>query len=155
MALLRQALSLSPKAAATETPPLLNNCAGWFTSVRNASKKAGGSSRNTKGRARGKGRGAKRLDGDWVPQGCIIMRQLGLDFLPGLNVGIGRDRTLYAKYHGVVMMTTEKVDPNWDHKIVKRFKGLIQADEGAPIYKTYYHVLTEPQKNNFKLVDQI
>lgn len=53
------------------------------------------------------------------------------------------------------MMTTEKVDPNWDHKIVKRFKGLIQADEGAPIYKTYYHVLTEPQKYNFKLVDQI
>lgn len=71
------------------------------------------------------------------------------------QVGIGRDRTLYAKYHGRVMVTTEKMDPNWDHKTVKRFKGLIQADEGAPIYKTYFHVLTESQKNNFKLVDQI
>lgn len=71
------------------------------------------------------------------------------------QVGIGRDRTLYAKYHGRVMVTTEKVDPDWDNKIVKRFRSLIQADEGAPIYKTYFHILTEPQKNNFKLVDQI
>lgn len=71
------------------------------------------------------------------------------------QVGIGKDRTLYAKHHGRVMMTTEKVDPNWNHKTVKRFRNLIQADEGAPIYKTYFHVLIEPQNNNFKLVDQI
>lgn len=67
---------------------LSDNCASWFTSVRNASKKAGGSSKNTKGRARGKARGAKRVDGDWVTQGSILVRQLGLDFLPGLNVSL-------------------------------------------------------------------
>lgn len=58
----------------------------WFVSVRNASKKAGGSSKNKKHRPRGKARGAKRVDGDWVTQGSILVRQLGLDFLPGLNV---------------------------------------------------------------------
>ena len=68
---------------------------------------------------------------------------------------MGRDRTLYAKYHGRVMMTTEKVEPDWDHKIVKRFKWLLQENEGAPIYKTHFHILTEPQNNNFKLIDQI
>lgn len=59
-----------------------------FASTRNASKKSGGSSRNAKGRARGKSRGIKREDGDWVTQGTILVRQLGLDFLPGLNVSL-------------------------------------------------------------------
>lgn len=156
MLLLRQVISSSNVVTATrEISPFLNNYGVWLASTRNASKKAGGSSRNAKGRPRGKSRGLKKEDGDWVTQGSILVRQLGLEFLPGLNVGIGRDRTLYAKYHGRVMITTEKVDPDWDHKIVKRFKGLIQQDEGAPIYKTYLHILTEPQKSNFKLVDQI
>lgn len=93
----------------------------------------------------------------WVFDLQIFNTSFYFDFdtLYTFQVGIGRDRTLYAKYHGRVMVTTEKMDPNWDHKTVKRFKGLIQADEGAPIYKTYFHVLTESQKNNFKLVDQI
>ncbi|XP_071546092.1 large ribosomal subunit protein bL27m [Panulirus ornatus] len=134
---------------------LYNKTAGWLTSIRNASKKAGGSSRNKKGRARGKHRGIKKRDGVWVSQGTILVRQLGLNYHPGLNVGIGRDRTLFAKENGQVMMTTEKVNPNWDHRFIKRFYDELQNLEDVPIYKTYFHVITEPQKNNFKLVDQI
>lgn len=148
-------MSFNLRAATSETSALITNYGGWLINTRNASKKAGGSSRNRMGRAKGKGRGVKKMDGEYVTQGTILVRQLGLDWLPGLNVGIGRDRTLYAKYHGRVMMTTEKVDPNWDHKICKRFKSLLQEDEDAPIYKTYFHILTKPQKNNFKLIDQI
>ncbi|KAG7155021.1 39S ribosomal protein L27, mitochondrial-like [Homarus americanus] len=134
---------------------LSNNTVGLLTSVRNASKKSGGSSRNKKGRARGKRRGIKKADGLWVSQGTILVRQLGLDYLPGLNVGIGRDRTLFAIEHGRVMMTTEKVNPNWDHSFVRRFYADLQNQEDVPIYKTYFHILTDPQKQNFKLVDQI
>lgn len=62
------------------------NYGGWLINTRNASKKAGGSSRNRMGRAKGKGRGVKKMDGEYVTQGTILVRQLGLDWLPGLNV---------------------------------------------------------------------
>lgn len=71
------------------------------------------------------------------------------------QVGIGRDRTLYALYHGRVVMTTEIFNPNWNHKIMRRFGTELKKLEDIPIYKTYFHILTEPQKTNFKLVDQV
>jgi large subunit ribosomal protein L27 len=37
-----------------------------------------------------------------VPAGAIIVRQRGTKFFPGLNVGIGRDHTLFARVAGVV-----------------------------------------------------
>lgn len=65
---------------------LPGNCGGCLISIRNASKKSGGSSRNKSSRSKGKFRGIKKVDGEWVTQGTILVRQLGLDFLPGLNV---------------------------------------------------------------------
>lgn len=50
----------------------------------------------------GKRRGVKRFGGQVVKNGEIIIRQLGTKFHPGLNVGIGKDYTLYAKADGVV-----------------------------------------------------
>ncbi|XP_068232318.1 large ribosomal subunit protein bL27 [Palaemon carinicauda] len=129
-------------------PSVLLSC------VRNASKKTGGSSKNRVGRPRGKGRGIKKVDSTEVTRGTIIVRQLGLNFHPGLNVGIGVDRTLYAKEPGTVIMTTEKVNPNWNHKEIKRFYAEYQDDD-TPIYKTYFHILPKPLPNKFKLVEQI
>ena len=66
-----------------------------------AHKKAGGSSRNGRDSA-GQRRGVKRFGGQQVTAGNIIVRQLGTTVYPGVNVGMGRDYTLFAKADGVV-----------------------------------------------------
>lgn len=66
-----------------------------------ATKKGQGSSRN--GRDSNSQRlGVKRHDGNLVPGGSIIVRQRGRRFRPGLNVGRGKDDTIYAKVTGRV-----------------------------------------------------
>lgn len=67
-----------------------------------AHKKAGGSSRN--GRDSNAQRlGIKRFAGERVRAGNILVRQRGTQFHPGLNVGIGKDDTLFAKLDGTVV----------------------------------------------------
>ena len=67
-----------------------------------AHKKGGGSSRN--GRDSNAQRlGVKRYAGQYVLSGNILIRQRGTSIKPGLNVGKGRDDTLFATTNGVVM----------------------------------------------------
>ncbi len=66
-----------------------------------ASKKAGGSSRNGRD-SQAKRLGVKAFGGELIPAGSIIVRQRGTKFHPGVNVGIGKDHTLYAKVDGYV-----------------------------------------------------
>jgi len=67
-------------------------------------KKGVGSSRN--GRDSNAQRlGVKRFDGQPVTAGSILVRQRGTRFHPGLNVGKGKDDTLFAKIAGVVTFT--------------------------------------------------
>ncbi|HHY54304.1 MAG TPA: 50S ribosomal protein L27 [Chloroflexi bacterium] len=66
-----------------------------------AHKKGGGSSRN--GRDSNAQRlGVKRFGGELIPAGSIIVRQHGTRIYPGVNVGIGRDNTLFATANGYV-----------------------------------------------------
>ena len=66
-----------------------------------AHKKGGGSSRN--GRDSNSQRlGVKRYAGQFVLSGNILIRQRGTSIKPGLNVGKGRDDTLFATTDGVV-----------------------------------------------------
>jgi large subunit ribosomal protein L27 len=46
--------------------------------------------------------GVKRFAGQFVTGGSILVRQRGTKFYPGVNVGIGRDHTLFAKIDGIV-----------------------------------------------------
>ena len=66
-----------------------------------AHKKAGGSSRNGRDSA-GQRYGVKRFGGQNVRAGNILIRQKGTRIHPGINVGVGRDYTLYAKIDGIV-----------------------------------------------------
>jgi len=69
-----------------------------------AHKKGLGSSRN--GRDSNAQRlGVKTFGGQLVPGGSIIVRQRGTRLKPGVNVGRGKDDTLYAKVTGVVTFT--------------------------------------------------
>ncbi|GHU65955.1 50S ribosomal protein L27 [Clostridia bacterium] len=66
-----------------------------------AHKKGVGSSRNGRD-SESKRLGVKRADGQFVLAGNILVRQRGTHIHPGINVGIGRDDTLFAKADGVV-----------------------------------------------------
>lgn len=66
-----------------------------------AHKKGMGSSRN--GRDSNAQRlGIKAFSGELVTTGSILVRQRGTAYLPGENVGIGKDDTLFAKINGEV-----------------------------------------------------
>lgn len=69
-----------------------------------AHKKAGGSTRNGRDSI-SKRLGVKHFGGEQVRAGHIIVRQRGTRFHPGLNVGIGRDHTLFARADGRVVFT--------------------------------------------------
>ncbi len=71
-----------------------------------AHKKAGGSSRNGRD-SESKRLGVKRFGGQQVRAGNIIIRQRGTRVHPGVNVGCGRDHTLFAKVDGVVRFETK------------------------------------------------
>ena len=66
-----------------------------------AHKKGVGSSRNGRD-SQAKRLGVKRFAGQKVRGGTILVRQRGTKTKPGLNVGIGKDDTLFAKIAGTV-----------------------------------------------------
>ena len=67
-----------------------------------AHKKAGGSSRNGRD-SESKRLGVKVFGGQTVTAGSIIVRQRGTPFHNGVNVGCGKDHTLFAKADGKVV----------------------------------------------------
>ena len=67
-----------------------------------AHKKAGGSSKNGRD-SESKRLGVKRFGGQVVKAGNIIVRQRGTAVHPGVNVGLGRDHTLFATADGRVV----------------------------------------------------
>lgn len=66
-----------------------------------AHKKGQGSVKNGRD-SQGQRRGIKAFGGEAVLAGSIIVRQCGTRILPGENVGLGKDNTIYAKVTGVV-----------------------------------------------------
>jgi large subunit ribosomal protein L27 len=71
-----------------------------------AHKKAGGSTRNGRDSI-AKRLGVKRFGDQVVTAGNILVRQRGTHFHPGLNVGCGKDHTLFAKADGRVIFETK------------------------------------------------
>jgi len=71
-----------------------------------AHKKAGGSSRNGRD-SESKRLGVKKYGGQDVIPGNIIVRQRGTKWHPGLNVGMGKDHTLFATIGGKVEFRTK------------------------------------------------
>ena len=67
-----------------------------------AHKKGQGSTRNGRD-SNPQYRGVKRYDGQVVTGGSILVRQVGSNFHPGRNVGLGRDHTLFALVDGTVV----------------------------------------------------
>lgn len=73
-----------------------------------AHKKAGGSTRNGRD-SHSQRLGVKRFGGELVKAGNILVRQRGTRFHPGVNVGIGKDDTLFAKINGTVQFKVKGI----------------------------------------------
>ncbi len=82
-----------------------------------AHKKAGGSTRNGRD-SESKRLGLKKFGGQAVLAGNILVRQRGTQFHPGVNVGLGRDHTLFALSDGKVRF----------HKGGRRNRRLVSVD---------------------------
>jgi large subunit ribosomal protein L27 len=70
-----------------------------------ASKKGGGSTRNGRD-SESKRLGVKRYGGELINAGTIIIRQRGTTIHAGVNVGMGKDHTLFATMTGTVQFVT-------------------------------------------------
>jgi large subunit ribosomal protein L27 len=88
-----------------------------------AQKKGGGSTRNGRD-SQSKRLGVKVFGGQTIPAGSIIVRQRGTRFHPGVNVGIGKDHTLFALVDGRVKFAIKGVD--------RRQTVFVEAFEPAP-----------------------
>ena len=73
-----------------------------------AHKKGQGSTKNGRD-SNPQYRGVKAWGGQFVPAGSIIVRQCGTKFLPGFNVGLGGDYTIFALKDGFVEFQGRKV----------------------------------------------
>ncbi len=71
-----------------------------------AQKKGGGSTRNGRD-SESKRLGVKTFGGELIPAGSIIVRQRGTRFHAGVNVGMGKDHTLFALVDGHVSFSTK------------------------------------------------
>ena len=87
-----------------------------------AHKKAGGSSRNGRDSA-GRRLGVKKFGDEAVIAGNIIVRQRGTKWHPGVNVGMGKDHTLFATTDGRVRFLT---------KLGRAFVSVVAANDAAP-----------------------
>ena len=76
-----------------------------------AHKKGGGSTRNGRD-SNPKMLGVKAFGGQVVSAGSIIVRQRGTRFHPGLNVGLGKDHTLFALVDGRVQFAVKGAQQN-------------------------------------------
>ena len=88
--------------------------------VRHATKKAGGSSNNGRDSA-GRRLGIKVQHSMPISAGGIIVRQRGSKVKAGLNVGMGKDHTLFAKVGGVVKFHNHEYKEN--RKVVSVLSG--------------------------------
>jgi len=72
-----------------------------------AHKKGLGSSKNGRD-SQSQRLGVKKFGGELVKAGNILVRQRGTKFLPGVNVGLGRDYTIFSLIDGNVKFVTKK-----------------------------------------------
>lgn len=72
-----------------------------------AHKKAGGTTKNGRD-SNPKYLGIKITPGATASEGAVLVRQRGTEVLPGRNVGMGRDHTLFALKAGIVTMASKR-----------------------------------------------
>ncbi|NXX71253.1 RM27 protein, partial [Spizella passerina] len=114
-----------------------------LVAVRWASKKSGGSSKNLGGRSPGKRYGFKKVEGSLSFLMLLILSQ----------VGMGRNKTLYALEDGIVRYTKEVYVP--PPRSSESRDVICQLPKGAVLYKTFISVVPTTEVGSFKLVNML
>lgn len=70
---------------------------------------------------------------------------------PGLNAGIDSQRNIYALCDGIMIITEEKYNPDWNYELVKE----VYKEGREPPFKRYVHVIPKKSVSEFKLIDAI
>ena len=83
-----------------------------------AHKKSAGTTKNGRD-SNPKYLGVKLTQGDFASAGSVIIRQRGTDVLPGKNVGIGKDHTLFALMAGTVQFATKR-KTHFDNRVMTK-----------------------------------
>ncbi|XP_023122245.1 39S ribosomal protein L27, mitochondrial [Amphiprion ocellaris] len=122
-------------------------------SVRFASKKAGGSSKNLGGKSPGRRFGFKKQDGHFVHAGNILATQRFMRYHPGAHVGMGTNKTLFALEDGYVRFTKEVYIP--PPRSPEATQVITKLPQGAVLYSTFINILPVKQKVQFRLVDMV
>lgn len=104
-----------------------------------AHKKGAGSTKNGRD-SKSKRLGVKCFHGHKVQAGNILIRQRGVSFEAGKNVGIGRDYTLYASVEGIV---------SFKKKRKKTFVSIVELDESTKTIYNYFGELKFSYKKMF------
>lgn len=90
-----------------------------------AHRKAGGSAKNLQD-SNPKYLGTKLYDGEQAKVGSIIVRQRGTKIIPGANVGLGKDHTLYSLAEGSVSFDTKRKKHFNGKTVVKKRVSVIK-----------------------------
>lgn len=94
------------------------------------------------------------MPGDHVRRKQILARQHTMLWHPGLNAGIDEMRNVYALCEGVMVITEDRFDPDWEHPIVK--KAYMENNEKvAPQVCRYINVIPKRRVPEFKLIDLV
>ncbi|XP_067860517.1 39S ribosomal protein L27, mitochondrial isoform X2 [Heptranchias perlo] len=91
--------------------------------------------------------------GDFVHTGNILATQRLIRWHPGANVGMGRNKTLFALEDGTVRYTKEVYVP--PPRSLETMKIISRLPKGAVLYKTFINVVPTKQEGCFKLVDML
>uniref|UniRef100_A0A1A7YFK1 Large ribosomal subunit protein bL27m n=1 Tax=Iconisemion striatum TaxID=60296 RepID=A0A1A7YFK1_9TELE len=145
--------SLTSFMLQSRTALLASTQLSLLDSVRFASKKAGGSTKNTGGKSPGRRFGFKKQDGHFVHAGNILATQRLLRYHPGAHVGMGTNNTLYALEDGCVRFTKEVYIP--PPRSLEATHIITKLPRGAVLYKTFINVLPVKQEGRFRLVDLV
>ncbi|XP_077374617.1 large ribosomal subunit protein bL27m [Festucalex cinctus] len=124
-----------------------------LSSLRFASKKAGGSSKNHGGKSPGKRYGLKKQDGNFVHAGNILATQRLLRYHPGAHVGMGTNNTLYALEDGCIRFTKEVYIPHPHGPETSQI--ITKLAKGTCLYKTFINIIPVKQDPIFKLVNMV
>ncbi|RUS79227.1 hypothetical protein EGW08_013012 [Elysia chlorotica] len=116
--------------------------------ARAASKKSGGAIRNKIGRTKPKYRGLKATDGAFVHKGDVLATQFELKYYPGENVSIDASNTLRAAYDGVVVYSTEVLNPYPDSPLYEHVQN------GSFLQRRFLNIIPTPLHGKFRLVSE-
>ena len=115
--------------------------------VRFATKVGGGSTKNKKDSA-GRRLGVKKFGKEKVIPGNIIVRQRGTKFHPGLNVGMGRDHTLFSKAVGEVKFY--KLFRPGRRNRWRQYVNVIPVGDDGKQLEQHYQIIDQEYLTRFK-----